>query len=125
MWFYITMFICNLLIPFLMIVIGNIMYKHPPQNINGWIGYRTTRSMKNEDTWQFAHHCCGRIWFKAGFILIIPTMIAMMPFIHSNDDVIGLVSLIIEGIQLVVLFGTIAPVEAALKRKFEDGEGNV
>lgn len=123
MWFYITMFICNLLIPFLMIIIGNIMYKHPPRNINGWIGYRTTRSMKNEETWQFAHHYCGRIWFKAGFILIIPTMIAMMPFIHSNDDVIGLVSLIIEGIQLVVLFGTIAPVEAALKRKFEDGEG--
>lgn len=123
MWFYITMFICNLLIPFSMIVIGNIMYKHPPRNINGWIGYRTTRSMKNEETWQFAHHYCGRIWFKAGFILIIPTMIAMMPFIHSNDDVIGLVSLIIEGIQLVVLFGTIAPVEAALKRKFEDGEG--
>ena len=106
-----------------MIIIGNIMYKHPPRNINGWIGYRTTRSMKNEETWQFAHHYCGRIWFKAGFILIIPTMIAMMPFIHSNDDVIGLVSLIIEGIQLVVLFGTIAPVEAALKRKFEDGEG--
>lgn len=123
MWFYITMFICNLLIPFSMIVIGNIMYKHPPRNINGWIGYRTTRSMKNEETWQFAHHYCGRIWFKAGFILIIPTMIAMMPFIHSNDDVVGLVSLIIEGIQLVVLFGTIAPVEAALKRKFEDGEG--
>lgn len=123
MWFYITMFICNLLIPFSMIIIGNSMYKHPPKNINGWIGYRTTRSMKNEDTWQFAHHCCGRIWFKAGFILIIPTMIAMMPFIHSNDDVVGLVSLIIEGIQLVVLFGTIAPVEAALKRKFEDGEG--
>lgn len=59
MWFWWFMFVCNLLIPILMIVCGRMMWKYPPKEINrGW-GYRTKRSMKNIDTWKFAHDYCG------------------------------------------------------------------
>lgn len=34
-----------------MILGGRIMWKHSPKNINCVIGYRTSRSMKNIDTW--------------------------------------------------------------------------
>ena len=46
MWFYIMMFICNLLIPILMLICGFFMSKYPPKEINGIIGYRTTMSRK-------------------------------------------------------------------------------
>lgn len=71
------------------IIAGYMMYKHPPKEINGVIGYRTTRSRKNIDTWKFAHDYCGRLWLKAGFVLLIPTIIAQIPFVKSSDSTIG------------------------------------
>ena len=118
--FFIGMFICNLLMPLLMIIAGYMMYKHPPKEINGVIGYRTTRSRKNIDTWKFAHDYCGRLWFKAGFALLIPTIIAQIPFVKSSDSTIGWVTIVIEMIQRVVLIGSIFPVEKALKENFDD-----
>ena len=57
-----VLFICNLLIPVVVIVTGRIMWKHYPKNINGLVGYRTTLSMKNMDTWKFANEYCGRLY---------------------------------------------------------------
>ena len=123
--FFIGMFICNLLMPLLMIIAGYMMYKHPPKEINGVIGYRTTRSRKNIDTWKFAHDYCGRLWFKAGFALLIPTIIAQIPFVKSSDSTIGWVTIVIEMIQLVVLIGSIFPVEKALKENFDDNGNRI
>ena len=33
---------------------GLLMFKFPPESINGVIGYRTPMSMKNKDTWDEA-----------------------------------------------------------------------
>lgn len=49
--------------PLLMIIFGAIFRKAAPKKINSLYGYRTTMSMKNRDTWEFAHHYFGRIWF--------------------------------------------------------------
>lgn len=123
MGFFIAMFFCNLLIPLTMMITGYMMYKHPPKEINGVIGYRTTRSTKNMDTWRFAHDYCGRLWFKAGIILFIPSIAAQMPFAGSNEDVVGIMTVVVETIQLIVLIGSIFPVEKALKTNFDD-DGN-
>lgn len=117
---WLAMFICNLLIPVIMILAGYMMYKHTPKEINVVYGYRTSRSMKNEETWKFAHDCCGRLWFKLGFILIIPTIVAMLPFAKSNETVVGIVTLIVISFQVIVLIGSIFPVESALKKNFDD-----
>ena len=47
------------------------MWKHCPKHINGMLGYRTTRSMKNMDTWKFAHDYCGKLWWKIGWVMIL------------------------------------------------------
>ena len=36
-----------------MIACGWMMWKHCPKNIDGLVGYRTSRSMRNMDTWKF------------------------------------------------------------------------
>ena len=66
MWFWWFIFVCDLLIPIIMITAGNMMWKHAPKKINRIIGYRTARSMKNIDTWNFAQKHCGRLWWKIG-----------------------------------------------------------
>ena len=119
LWFWIMMFICNLLIPVFMWGAGVMMYKCPRQNINYYTGYRTKRSMKNMETWKFAHDYCGRLWVKLGIGMLIPTIVVQLPFIHSSDDTIGLMTVIICVIQIAVLLGSIIPVERALKKKFE------
>ena len=120
MWFYIMMFICNLLIPIVMLICGFFMYKNPPKEINGIIGYRTTTSRKNMDTCKFAHDYCGKLWLKLGLLLLILTIIIQIPFAHSSENSIGYMTLIVEGIQLVVLLGSIVLVERALRKTFDE-----
>ena len=43
------------LIPLVLLFAGWMMQFHPPKKQNVWIGYRTTRSMKNAETWRFAN----------------------------------------------------------------------
>ena len=58
MGFWIFMLIMDLLIPFTMIGFGKMFLKKAPDQINYVFGYRTSMSMKNQDTWVFAHHYC-------------------------------------------------------------------
>ena len=86
------------------------------------LGYRTKRSMKNMDTWKFAHEYCGKLWWKMGWITLIPTILLQIPFFYSNEDVVGTVGSIICTMQVFLLIASIFPTEAALKKTFyEDG----
>lgn len=123
MWFWWFMFICNLIVPILLIVAGRMMWKHCPKQINGIYGYRTKRSMKNMDTWKYAHDYCGKLWWKIGWIMLIPTVLVQIPFIHSNENVIGEVGAVLCTIQVIALIISIFPTEAALKKTFLD-DGN-
>ena len=75
MWFWWFMLISSLLIPALMITAGWFMWKRPPKKINSAIGYRTSRSMKNINTWQFAHHYCGRLDNAAAVLCYLFTVL--------------------------------------------------
>lgn len=122
MWFWVFMFICNLMIPPIMIIAGRMMWKHCPKEINAVIGYRTSASMKNMDTWKFAHEYCGRLWWKLGWIILVPSIIIQILFINSTEDTIGIVGGIICTVQMVVLIAAIFPTEMALKKNFnKDG----
>lgn len=120
MWFWWFVFCCDLIIPILMIISGRMMWKHPPKKINGLLGYRTTRSMKNMDTWKFAHDYCGKIWWKTGWIILLPSIIVHIPFYSSTADEIGMISLIVAFIQIIILIGSIYPTERALKNTFTE-----
>ena len=118
MGFWWFMLICDMLIPVCMIVGGLLMWKRTPKNINGLFGYRTEMSMKNIDTWQFAHKHCGRLWCIIGLITVIPSIIAHIPFYCSDEDTIGGVGMIVMVVQLIVLIVSIFLTEAAMKRTF-------
>ncbi len=122
MWLWWFVLICDCLVPASMIIGGRLMWKHCPKQINGLLGYRTTMSMKNMDTWKFAHEHAGKLWWKVGFILLVLTVIAHIPFYTADNNVIGTLSIIVIVIQMVILIGSIFPTERALKRNFnKDG----
>lgn len=123
MWFWWFMFFSNLIVPVIFIVSGRMMWKHCPKEINGMIGYRTKRSMKNEDTWKFAHDYCGRLWWKLGWVILILSILAQVPVYNCSEYVIGIVEASVSIIQCIVLVvAALFPTEKALKKTFyEDG----
>ena len=120
MWFWWFMLICDLLIPIVMVVGGRMMWKHCPKHINGMIGYRTPRSMKIMDTWIFAHDYCGNLWWKIGWLLIIPSALINIPLYHRDENMIGVAGGILTTIQCIILIVSIYPTEKALKKHFND-----
>lgn len=78
---------------FTMIGFGMYFLKTAPKEINAVFGYRTAMSMKNKETWKFAHKYCGKIWCISGLVCFV---------------------------QLIPLIGSIIPTERALKRNFDE-----
>ena len=75
MGFWIFVLIMVLLIPSVMIGFGRYFMKKAPNEINAMFGYRTSMSMKNKETWDFAHQYCGKIWYICGLITLPITII--------------------------------------------------
>ena len=120
MWFWWFILVCDLIIPAVMIVFGWIMWKHTPRDINGFVGYRTARSMRNADTWKFAHEYGGRLWWRLGWILLVPSAAIHVPFYGSSDNALGALCGILCIVQCAALIVTIALTERALKRSFTE-----
>lgn len=119
MGFWIFMLFSSEMVPALMLLFGWIFRKHPPKNINNIYGYRTSMSMKNTDTWNFAHSCCGRLWWKIGKIMFAGTIAVMLPLINKDTETTGLYSSVIMMVQCAILLGSIYPVERALRKNFD------
>lgn len=118
--FWLFMLCADLIIPAVMIGIGRMFLKKPPKNINAASGYRTNRSMKNRDTWAFAHQYCGRLWYRCGLVMLLPSAVPLLFVLGRDIGAIANTGLIVAGVQLVIMLGTIFPVERALKKTFDD-----
>lgn len=116
---YIFLFCMVLLTPAVMAAAGKLWTKRPPKEVNDIYGYRTAMSMKNRDTWDFAHRLCGRLWFRSGLVSGIVSAVLMLVFARYDETL----SLILVFSQIGLLFLLILPVEAALNRHF-DKDGN-
>lgn len=110
-----------LVVPVIMLIFGWTFMKKPPEDINGFYGYRTPMSMKNRDTWEFAHQVCGRVWWRAGWVLLALSA-ALLAWMQTRlrggrtNWLLGISVLVAEGTALIL---TIIPVERALKQNFD------
>lgn len=119
MGFWIFMVISDLVVPAIMLLFGKVFLKSAPKEINIAFGYRTNMSMKNRDTWEFAHKYIGKIWYYAGWILTPGSIIPMLFVIGKNENTVGTLGAVLCVIQLAVLIGSIFPTEHALKKTFD------
>lgn len=119
--FWIFMFVMNLLIPLVMIIYGRVFEKKPPQIARSKFafGYRTVMSMRNEETWEYAHRFFGKLWFRFGIAVGLISIIVLFFFIGKDKDTVGFAGLIICFVQLVAMLLPVIPTELALRRRFD------
>ncbi len=122
--FWVFMAVVSLFVPIIMVIFGKSFLKAAPKEINGIYGYRTAMSMKNQDTWEFAHKHFGKVWFYAGLILLPLNIIPLLFVMGESKDLIGTIGILVCLIDTAVMLLSIIPTERALKKNF-DSDGNI
>lgn len=119
--FWIFMLVMNLLTPLVMIIYGRVFEKKPPKIARSKFafGYRTIMSMKNEETWEYAHRFFGKLWFRFGIAVGLISIIVLFFFIGKDKDTVGFAGMIICYVQLVAMLLPVIPTELALRRRFD------
>lgn len=116
--FWMATLILNLIIPMFMSVIGLRYIKNPPPNINWMYGYRTQRSMKNQETWEFAQRHFGNICFRLGTGFVLLVLIAMFAIGGETEKVMSIVGTVLGTAEGIILIYLLIPTERALEKKF-------
>lgn len=93
-----------------------VFYFFPPKKINSWYGYRTNKSMKNEEVWYFANTFFNKTLLQYAAISFVAALLLVF-----------LISLEITWQPMVILLLTLAvsviKTEQVLSQNFDsDGE---
>ena len=123
MGFWIFMFIITLLIPAALLLTWYLCPKF--KTIHNASGYRTKRSMKNQDTWNFAQKYCARMSLYMFFPSLILAIVIMPTVISKSIDRIGWIGLGITIIQMTSFIVIIISTEKALKNTFDESGNRV
>ena len=119
MWVF--MLACNLIAPAVTIWYGRRFEKNPPKEPNAWFGYRTNRSMKNRDTWDFAQRKMGEVWGRWGFAMLPPVVVCQaLTLLCPTVESMCMWSLAPTTVEVAALIVTIFLVERALKQTFDE-----
>ncbi len=109
-----------LLLPLFMMLFGYLLYYKTPKTMNGVYGYRTKMSRKNQQTWEFAHKYCGRIWMLIGTAMLPLSVGCMKMVMNADVDEIGSWSGAFVSVQCVLMILTIPLTERALCKNFRN-----
>ena len=117
---WVFMLLMDLVIPLSMTGFGKMYRKGGSEKIDDSFGYRTKMSMKNQDTWRFAHEYFGRIWVKTGLALLPVSAIPLLLALNRDTTTVALVGLAVMFVQLIPMLLPIPLTEAALKKTFDE-----
>lgn len=118
MWLFLI--VCDLMIPIMMIFFGISYKKHPPAAINDYEGYRTRRSKKSIESWNYAHKYWGRLSSVLGALMLPLSILPFLFVIGMNTDIVAFVGGAVCFVQIIMLFVPLIATESALKRNFDD-----
>lgn len=90
------------------------------KSVNSWMGYRTARSTKNSETWEFAQKSCADNSLKMFSPTAALTLIIMLFVLNKEDKVIQYVGLGITMAQLLSYGVVLYLTEKDLKKEFDD-----
>jgi uncharacterized membrane protein len=107
----------NLLTGLFFVIFGFFYYNYPPKNINTISGYRTSASMRSQQTWDAANRYSSRIMFIVGIILFILGILSIFITFFQNLHV-----LVGVGVTILAAFSIFLFTEEYLDKEFdEDG----
>ena len=112
-----TYYIC----PLIFLVVGVVFWMYPPKKINEFYGYRTTRSRKSQEAWDFAQRYSAKLMTILGLAALIVAAAAHL-FRNSlcvNSDHLMLYD---NGITAVLVVMLVLPIivltELELRKRF-------
>ena len=111
------MFLLNTIPAIAILIVGLLWKRFPPKNINYLYGYRTRRSMKNQQTWDYANKIGPNMIIKTGIFLFF---IAVFSFWYFETETAVIISVIA---MVVGLTGGVILCEMKLAKHF-DKDGN-
>ena len=102
--------------PFILLL-SYVIAKYPPKKINHLYGYRTKRSMRNQETWDFANRHSTHLMWKVALLTCTVQAVSILIINEETALLIGAIFLVITLVYSIFL------TEKALKNTF-DKEGN-
>ena len=102
-------------------VIGLVFWTYPPKKINGLYGYRTTRSCKSQEAWDFAQRYSAKLITMFGLAALIVEAIAhwLRNCLCFNSDFLMLYEITIKLVlPLIVVIPPIILTELELRKRF-------
>ena len=107
----------HLLLGPLLLLITLWIQKNPPKKINNLYGYRTGKSMKNQNTWEVANQYSNELMMKSAIATILFQVFAIISF---NPEVAFISSTIVLLVAVVIVI----PITEKYLNKLFDKEGN-
>lgn len=91
---YVIPIISHLFIGPFMLLIGIVFWKFPPKNINNFYGYRTTKSMLNQQNWDFANKEFAKYFIWGNIFTIITQILGTQLYDHITGMFCGVICLV-------------------------------
>ena len=77
----------NLIVPYVMILVGYILKKHPVLDMKSQNGYNTPTSRKSQEHWDYAQSIAPDIFISIGKILgVIEIVLSVMMFLFHTSS---------------------------------------
>ena len=97
------LFNITVMVGVIFVAAGFIMWKFPPKQINFLYGYRTSRSMKNQESWDFAQKYAAKEMMKTGLVLAASGLLAFIfDFGSSVNLLVGCMLVFLAVVILVI-----------------------
>ena len=112
-----TYYIC----PLIILVVGIVFWMYPPKKINEFYGYRTTRSRKSQEAWDFAQRYSAKLMTVLGLVALAVASIAhwLRSRLCLNSEYVMLYDIGITAVLVVmVVIPSIVMTEIKLRKRF-------
>lgn len=110
----------NLIMPLGLIIYGLIYIKKSSRKPSNWQGYRTSRAMLSQETWEYANQRAGNLWIKLGVTIAIITGFLFLVFPDKAKEP----NIVLIVFTIIISLIPMRKVEKELKELFDD-EGNL
>lgn len=114
---YIILILLSLLMPLALLAVGLILNKYSPKKINSSVGYRTTRSKKNIETWNEANNYSIKLLIKYSLLVLLVIILAAI-FVGRSYNSLGAIIMLSVILSLVTIIRIVILTEKHLKNMF-------
>lgn len=107
------LFLCSRLTAVSFIILGMVMKRYPPKEINDFYGYRTSRSKVSQEAWDFAQVYSSELIIWVGFYNGLGAVLGLFVGLSTGWSLAVFMAILI--VSCIYLF---TKTESELKRRF-------